>query len=215
MVIVDDNDQFSHALKLLLDRDDAVAVVAVVSCGQEGIDLAQQSDADVVLMDALMPEMTGFEAMQQIHRAQSRRLVIVLSAHSAEEMGAQAFAAGADGFLTKSRIENHISAKIKEVVATNHEATTARGDGSRVICHLCAETLLRPADYATLRQPGRDDAITICIDETRCDARMSFDPARGHSLKAQQAGGPDMRLRHSLRHLHCTEVSIKPQLVGQ
>jgi DNA-binding NarL/FixJ family response regulator len=117
VLIVDDQQAFRESLKVLLDGDGAVEVVGVAGSGQEGVDLAASCQADVVLMDMRMPGMNGIEAMELIHRAKAERLVIVLSAHTEEEIGGEVFAAGADGFLTKCHIENFVSAKIRELVA--------------------------------------------------------------------------------------------------
>ena len=61
VLLVDDNHGFRHELRLLLE-DCGIEVVAEGENGQEAVDLAARTDADVVLMDLRMPVMDGLEA---------------------------------------------------------------------------------------------------------------------------------------------------------
>jgi hypothetical protein len=51
-----------------------------------------------------------------------------------------------------------------------------------VHCHLCGATLRRPEQFRRLVRPDERDAVYVCRDEDRCDARMAFDPVTGRSL---------------------------------
>ena len=61
VLLVDDNHGFRHELRLLLE-DCGIEVVAEGENGQEAVELATRTDADVVLMDLRMPVMDGLQA---------------------------------------------------------------------------------------------------------------------------------------------------------
>jgi CheY-like chemotaxis protein len=212
VVIVDDSDAFAFGISALLSRDDGVSVVGIGLSGAEGAALAHSRNADVVLMDALMPGMDGFEATAVIHRAKALRSVIILSTHTAEEMGEQAFAAGADGFLTKSHIEDHVSSKIADVVATARAVARAKRTSTRVHCHLCGATLRRGADFATLLDRSGAE-IVVCTNEGRCDDRMASPAGTETDVDRFEARAGAARKRDDLRHRHCTGLLVRP-LVG-
>jgi len=65
VLLVDDNQGFRYELRLLLE-DCGIAVVAEGENGQEAVELASRTDADVVLMDLRMPVMDGLEAAQAL-----------------------------------------------------------------------------------------------------------------------------------------------------
>ena len=65
VLLVDDNHGFRNELRLLLE-DCGIEVVAEGENGQEAVELASRTDADVVLMDLRMPVMDGLEAARAL-----------------------------------------------------------------------------------------------------------------------------------------------------
>jgi len=59
---------------------------------------------DLVLMDAVMPEMDGFEATRRIKREVNAPLVVIVSLHDSPSARRAAEDAGADGFVAKSEL---------------------------------------------------------------------------------------------------------------
>jgi two-component system response regulator NreC len=62
---------------------------------------AEHVDADVVLMDLSMPDLSGIDAMRQIHETKPELPVVILTAHADPGIEREARAAGASGFLAK------------------------------------------------------------------------------------------------------------------
>jgi hypothetical protein len=56
----------------------------------------------------------------------------------------------------------------------------------RVHCHLCGATLRGADQFRELTRPDEKDAIYVCRDEDRCDARAAFDPVAGRSMLSRQ-----------------------------
>ncbi len=118
VLVVDDQQLFADALSMFLSNEDSIEVVGTAASGQEGIDLAVASVADVVLMDLFMPRMDGLEATKRLRTIRPETHVIVLSGLGEEDVADQAREAGADSYLQKGKVHEHI-------VAAIHAAYTA------------------------------------------------------------------------------------------
>ncbi|HEY0592787.1 MAG TPA: response regulator, partial [Thermoanaerobaculia bacterium] len=101
-LIVDDDVRNIYALTSLLERHKMK--VAYAESGREGIDtLAKNPDTDVVLMDIMMPEMDGYEAMRQIRSNETWRdlPIIALTAKAMKGDREKCVQAGASDYITK------------------------------------------------------------------------------------------------------------------
>lgn len=83
--------------------------------GREAIELARLLRPDLILMDASMPVLDGWEATRQLKANPDTRniLVIALTAHAFEHARAEAKAAGCDGFITKPCLPDELVQRIK------------------------------------------------------------------------------------------------------
>ena len=90
VLLVDDNHGFRHELRLLLGEN-----------GQEAVELATRTDADVVLMDLRMPVMDGLQAARALRDRVPSLPVIILSAYEDPALKSEADAANAYAYLVK------------------------------------------------------------------------------------------------------------------
>jgi DNA-binding NarL/FixJ family response regulator len=100
IVIADDHRSFGEALQVALDKERDLAVIEVVTDGEEAVRAA--ADADVVLLDMQMPGLDGVEAARRIREAGSEAAVIILTGFDDELALARALQAGAHGLLRKT-----------------------------------------------------------------------------------------------------------------
>ncbi|HEX6462004.1 MAG TPA: response regulator [Candidatus Saccharimonadales bacterium] len=100
ILIVEDERPLSHALELKLQHEGFSVFTA--GNGQEGLDLINKQHFDVVLMDLIMPEMDGFQMLEQIQKMPKPPAVIVLSNLSQHEDEERVLAMGAKHFFIKS-----------------------------------------------------------------------------------------------------------------
>lgn len=99
ILIVDDQPHARRSLKALLAAKFRFAEVREAADGSDAIRCIGQLAPDVVLMDALMPNMDGLQATRRIKATQPTIKVIVLSMYG--EYRAAARSAGADAFVSK------------------------------------------------------------------------------------------------------------------
>jgi EAL domain-containing protein (putative c-di-GMP-specific phosphodiesterase class I)/signal transduction histidine kinase/CheY-like chemotaxis protein len=96
--------------------------VTLVSDGREALDVAREAQFDLVLMDASMPDMDGYEATAAIRQAESdgrrRTPIVALTAHVVGAAADRWREAGMDGMLSKPFTLAALAAKLGEFVAT-------------------------------------------------------------------------------------------------
>jgi two-component system KDP operon response regulator KdpE len=98
ILAVDDEDDVRRLIEIKLKKAGFEVVTAVN--GQEGLDKAKAERPDLVIMDVMMPEMDGFEALSMIRKI-SDVPVIMLTVKNEDEDKHLAFSSGADDYLTK------------------------------------------------------------------------------------------------------------------
>src|SRR4051794_5672024 len=101
VLIVEDHDLYAQTLRLLLETNDRIEVVARAADGSKGVELALELRPDVVLMDVAMPVMDGIEATRAIREQLPSTRIVVLSSSPAADDVRHAFEAGAEAYLTK------------------------------------------------------------------------------------------------------------------
>jgi len=101
VLIVDDQAMVRGGLRLILEAEDDINVIAEAENGEEGVRLARREKPDVVLMDVRMPVMDGLEATRQITEQIESTRVIVLTTFDLDEYVYGALRNGASGFLLK------------------------------------------------------------------------------------------------------------------
>jgi DNA-binding NarL/FixJ family response regulator len=107
VLVVDDHPAFRQALTTALDMVDEIEVAGEAAGGLSACLEAVHVEPDVVLMDLSMPDLSGFDAMEQIHEHQPRLPVVILTADADPEVEAEARRAGASGFVAKgSRLDD-------------------------------------------------------------------------------------------------------------
>lgn len=101
ILVIDDHEDIRHLLiRLLGDRGYQVQVAA---SGQEGLALLLQQSFDLVLLDLIMPDMSGIEVLQQLHEQNilHRTPVVVISTVDDAPMVARCIDLGAEDYLLK------------------------------------------------------------------------------------------------------------------
>jgi DNA-binding NarL/FixJ family response regulator len=102
ILLADDHALVRRGLRLILDGEPDLRVVAEAGDGAEAVDLAARGDVDLAILDITMPRMTGLQATRELsHRAPDVR-VLILSMHDNEQYLFEALKAGASGYVLKS-----------------------------------------------------------------------------------------------------------------
>ena len=112
--IVDDQALVRSGLRMIVESQPDLAVVAEAGDGDEAVRVVRAERPDVVLMDVRMPRMDGIEATRQISAATR---VVILTTYELDEYVFDALAAGASAFLLKASPPEELLRAIRVVAA--------------------------------------------------------------------------------------------------
>lgn len=102
ILIADDHPLLCEALHRALDSEKDVEVIAEASDGEEAVKLASELKPDVVVMDIVMPKLSGIEATKKIKEITPGVAILILTAYDDDEYVLGLLDAGAAGYLLKS-----------------------------------------------------------------------------------------------------------------
>ena len=102
ILLADDHALVRRGLRLMLDAEPDLEVVAEAGDGAEAIRLALEAEIDLAIIDVSMPRMTGLQAIAELSRRRPRLRTLVLSMHENERYLYEALKAGASGYVLKS-----------------------------------------------------------------------------------------------------------------
>lgn len=116
ILIVEDEASFSEALEFLLGKEGFSIVTAAT--GTEALRKFEQGGIDLVLLDLMIPEVSGIEVCRQI-RAKSKIPIIMLTAKDSEVDKVVGLEIGADDYVTKPYSSRELVARIRAVLRRN------------------------------------------------------------------------------------------------
>jgi len=117
ILLADDHVVLREGLRRLLEQTDRYDVVAGVSDGAEAVRLARQLRPDIVLMDILMPGLSGLDATREIRDASAGTRVLILSVHESPQYVEDAMRSGAAGYVVKTAELTELVQAIDTVLA--------------------------------------------------------------------------------------------------
>lgn len=112
LVIADDHDLVRSGLKSLVTSKD-IKVVGEATTGEEAVRRVIRARPNVLLMDVMMPEIDGLDALEKIREKSPKTKTVMMSAYENPTYIARAIALGAQGFVSKEASSNEIIAAIK------------------------------------------------------------------------------------------------------
>lgn len=115
VLLADDHDLFRDSLKILLEQDGEIHIVAFAHNGIEALELCKQHEPDIVLMDVLMPRCDGVEGVRLIKEKFPKVKVIMLTSLNDDFNVSQALINGAEGYLSKNLRGEELIKAIKSV----------------------------------------------------------------------------------------------------
>jgi DNA-binding NarL/FixJ family response regulator len=117
VMIVDDEELVRQGLRLILDEEDGIEVVADAADGWRALEAARLWHPDVVLMDIRMPGLDGLEATHRLLAEHAAMRVVVLTTFDTDEHITNALRAGASGFLLKGASAEQLAEAVRVVAS--------------------------------------------------------------------------------------------------
>ena len=117
ILLADDHEIFRQGLQVLLGNQADIKVVGQAADGLEAVALAEQLRPDVVIVDMMMPGLSGLEVTSQIRQRVPHSRVIVLSMHDDERYVLDTLQSGASGYVLKDSSTSDLMKAISAAMA--------------------------------------------------------------------------------------------------
>ncbi len=173
VLIVDDAELFREALKAAFSQE-GFDVVGVAADAMAGIDMTREHEPDLVMLDLLMPGMSGLEVVGTMVKASPKTRVVLLTASESAEDLLAAVKAGASGYLTKDTPLPRLVSAMNDVLEGGAAVSPAMG--GKLFSSL--REMLRHHGAASARQPeltGRELEILTHVGEGKTSREIADD----------------------------------------
>ncbi len=108
ILLADDHAVVRRGLRLVLDAEPDLQVVAEAGDGGAAVERALAEDVDLAVLDVTMPRLTGLQAARELSKRRPALRVLILSMHDNEQYLFQALRAGASGYVLKSAADRDL-----------------------------------------------------------------------------------------------------------
>jgi len=135
ILIADDHAVLREGMRNLLEQEKDFEVVGEASDGEEAVKLGSALKPDVIIMDIVMPKLSGIEATRSIKQASPATTVLILTAYGDIRYILGLLEAGASGYLLKSARSKEIVGAVRAVCSGESvlDATVTRKLLQRVV----------------------------------------------------------------------------------
>jgi NarL family two-component system response regulator LiaR len=154
VLIADDHAIVRKGIRALLTTETDIVVVGEAENGREAVAEVERLSPDIVLMDLVMPEMDGIEAIRQIKSRQSEVRILVLTSFAADDKVFPAIKAGALGYLLKD-------SSPEELVRAIHQVYRGESSLHPMIARKLLQELSRPADQPPCPEPLTERELEV------------------------------------------------------
>jgi two-component system, NarL family, response regulator NreC len=117
IILADDHPVVRRGMRALLEHEPGFSIVGVAADGLETVRLTERLKPTVLVLDLMMPGLSGLEALRILRERSPRTRIVILSMHSSSAFIAQALQNGAIGYVLKSGTEEHLVHAVKEAAA--------------------------------------------------------------------------------------------------
>jgi DNA-binding NarL/FixJ family response regulator len=149
ILLADDHAMVRRGLRMVLDAQPDLTVVAEAGDGAEALAAGLREDVDLAVLDVSMPRLTGLQAAAELGRRRPSLRMLMLSMHDSEQYLYEALKAGASGYVLKSGADRDLVEACR--AAMRGEPFLYPAAVSRLIRDLLARAE-EPADPLTPRE---------------------------------------------------------------
>jgi DNA-binding NarL/FixJ family response regulator len=108
VLLADDHAVVRRGLRMVLDAEPDLEVVAEAGDGREAVEIALSEPIDLAVLDVSMPRLTGLQAARELSDRRPELPTVILSMHDNEEYLFEALRAGAAGYVLKSAADHDL-----------------------------------------------------------------------------------------------------------
>ena len=114
VLLVEDDPSTARSIELALATEGIICDTAAL--GQEGLEIGQLYDYDIIILDMMLPDIDGFEVLRRFRAGRVKTPILILSGLSGSEQKIRGLGIGADDYVTKPFNRGELIARIQAVV---------------------------------------------------------------------------------------------------
>ncbi len=203
VLIVDDHAVVRAGLRLLVDAEEDFEVVGEAGNARDAVFEARSLKPDVILLDIVMPDKSGLEALPELLKEHEDAKVLVLSMQDDPRYVREAFSVGASGYVLKEAADAELVAAIREVAKGGRYVHPELG--ARLVA--AAAEAERRADEDPLSEREREVLRLLALGHTNQElAQMLFisvrtaETHRAHIMQKLRLSSRAELVRYALAH---------------
>lgn len=117
IILADDHPVVRRGMQALLESEPDFSIAGVAADGLETVRLVERLKPDVLVLDLMMPGLSGLEALRILRERSPRTRIVILSMYSSSAFVAQALQNGAIGYVLKGCTEENLVRAVREAAA--------------------------------------------------------------------------------------------------
>lgn len=155
VLLVEDNNDIASSIELTLASEGIIC--EVVEFGIEGIEIAKIYNYDLIILDLMLPDISGFEVLLRLRSAKVKTPILILSGITTVDQKIKGLTCGADDYITKPFNREELIARIYAIVrrSKGHSESVVRFD--KVSIHL--DTRIVEVDGTRVHLTNKEYAI--------------------------------------------------------
>jgi len=116
VLLVDDHTIVTQGVRSLLETQEDIEVIGEATDGKQAIEKAKQMIPDLIVIDIMMPNLNGIEALREIKKLSPKIKVLILTMYDNEDFIYQTLQAGASGYLLKESAVSYLPPAISAIM---------------------------------------------------------------------------------------------------
>jgi two-component system KDP operon response regulator KdpE len=200
ILVIDDNLQIQKLVGVNLQARGYA--VQVAGSGEEALDLFKAGKFDLIILDLILPGISGLEVCLWI-RQQSDLPIVVLSAQEDEELKIQALDAGADDYVTKPFSQEEMMARVRAVLRRSTSSASEKNNEIRI-----KDLLINPQAHRAFVN-GLDMHLTRTEFALLVELAQNQEAVLTHEILLARVWGPEYRDSNHYLHIYLGRIRKK------
>jgi DNA-binding NarL/FixJ family response regulator len=117
IILADDHHVVRQSFRILLEAESGFQVLGEAASGLEAINLVERLRPDVLVIDIMMPDLNGIEAVRRVKKQFPKTVIVILSMHENEAYVLEALRAGVSAYVLKKSTAQELVYAIEQGVA--------------------------------------------------------------------------------------------------
>lgn len=114
VLLIEDDPNMAESIELMLKSSDFQ--VDIADMGEEGLEIGQIYDYDIIILDLMLPDMDGYDVLKQLRAAKVTTPVLILSGLKELDNKVKGLGYGADDYLTKPFEKKELLARMQAII---------------------------------------------------------------------------------------------------